>query len=448
MTVPSLETLRAIGASQQPTYENAAERDDVIGRLSSMPPLVFAGECDSLRDRLAAVSRGEAFLLQGGDCAETFDGVTADNVRNKLRVLLSMAVVLTYAASVPVVKVGRLAGQYAKPRSNDLETRDGVTLPVYRGDAVNGFEFTPESRAHDPKRLLDMYHASSATLNLARAFTTGGYADLRQMHVWNTDFVRNSPLGRRYERLGAEIDKAMAFMDAIGIDPEEFHTVDFYSSHEALLLEYEHAMTRVDSRTQSPYDVSGHLVWIGEKTRQLDGAHVELLSQINNPIAVKLGPAATSDDAIALYEKLNPDRQPGKVTFVTRFGSENVRDVLPPLIEKVAGAGIEVAWVCDPMHGNTFEAENGYKTREFDDVIEEVRGFFEVHRSLGTWPGGLHIELTGDDVTECLGGGGRLSAHDLSHNYESLCDPRLNRAQSLELAFLVAEMLSPAGSVS
>lgn len=443
MTIPSLDSLHALGAHQQPVYEDVDARDAVVQRLRSMPPLVFAGECDNLRDRLAAVARGEAFLLQGGDCAETFDGVTAENVRNKLRVLLSMAVVLTYAASLPVVKVGRLAGQYAKPRSSDTETRDGVTLPAYRGDAVNGFEFTPEARAHDPQRLLDMYHASSATLNLARAFTTGGYADLRQMHMWNTDFVRNSPLGRRYERVGAEIDKALAFMDAIGVNPDEFHSVDFYSSHEALLLEYEHAMTRVDSRTELPYDVSGHFVWIGERTRQLDGAHVELLSKISNPIGVKLGPTTSADDAIALYEKLNPDQQPGKVTFITRFGAEKVRDLLAPLIEKVAGAGIEVGWVCDPMHGNTFEAANGYKTREFDDVIDEVRGFFEVHRSLGTWPGGLHVELTGDDVTECLGGGGRVSADDLSHRYETLCDPRLNRAQSLELAFLVAEMLSP-----
>lgn len=435
--------MHALGAHQQPVYEDVDARDAVVQRLRSMPPLVFAGECDNLRDRLAAVARGEAFLLQGGDCAETFDGVTAENVRNKLRVLLSMAVVLTYAASLPVVKVGRLAGQYAKPRSSDTETRDGVTLPAYRGDAVNGFEFTPEARAHDPQRLLDVYHASSATLNLARAFTTGGYADLRQMHMWNTDFVRNSPLGRRYERVGAEIDKALAFMDAIGVNPDEFHSVDFYSSHEALLLEYEHAMTRVDSRTELPYDVSGHFVWIGERTRQLDGAHVELLSKISNPIGVKLGPTTSADDAIALYEKLNPDQQPGKVTFITRFGAEKVRDLLAPLIEKVAGAGIEVGWVCDPMHGNTFEAANGYKTREFDDVIDEVRGFFEVHRSLGTWPGGLHVELTGDDVTECLGGGGRVSADDLSHRYETLCDPRLNRAQSLELAFLVAEMLSP-----
>ncbi len=442
MSIPSLDDLRAIGAAQQPTYADPSARDAAVETLRRMPPLVFAGECDQLRDRLADVARGEAFLLQGGDCAETFEGVTAENVRNKLRVLLSMAVVLTYAASVPVVKVGRIAGQYAKPRSSNDETRDGVTLPAYRGDAVNGFDFTPEARQHDPQRLVDVYHASSATLNLTRAFTTGGYADLRQMHAWNTDFVKKSPVKQRYERIGAEIDRALAFMDAIGVDPDEFHSVDFYSSHEALIMEYEHAMTRIDQRTDQPYDVSGHFVWIGERTRQLDGAHVELLRHIANPIGVKLGPTSTADDAIALYEKLNPDHVPGKVSFITRFGAGKIRDGLPPLIEKVTAAGLEVAWICDPMHGNTFEATTGYKTREFDDVIDEVRGFFEVHRSLGTWPGGLHVELTGDDVTECLGGGLKVSAEDLRHRYETLCDPRLNRAQSLELAFLVAEMLA------
>ena len=441
MSIPSLDDLRAIGAAQQPTYADSIDRDRTVDTLRKMPPLVFAGECDALRDKMGAVARGEAFLLQGGDCAETFEGVTAENTRNKLRVLLSMAVVLTYAASVPVVKVGRLAGQFAKPRSSDAETRDGVTLPAYRGDAVNGFEFTPEARRHDPQRLLDVYHASSSTLNLIRAFTTGGYADLRQMHEWNTDFVRSSPVGERYERVGAEIDRALAFMSAIGADPAELHTVDFYSSHEALVLEYEHALTRIDSRTDHPYDVSGHFVWIGERTRQLDGAHVELLSHIANPIGVKLGPTSTADDAIALYEKLNPERTPGKVTFITRFGAEKIRDLLPQLIEKVGAAGVEVAWVTDPMHGNTFATDNGYKTRDFDAVIDEVRGFFEVHRSLGTWPGGLHVELTGDDVTECVGGGSRLSAADLATRYETLCDPRFNRAQSLELAFLVAEML-------
>lgn len=441
VTIPPLDDLWALGAAQQPTYADEAARDQAVERLRRMPPLVFAGECDDLRGRLGEVARGNAFLLQGGDCAETFEGVTAENVRNKLRVLLSMAVVLTYAASVPVVKMGRLAGQYAKPRSSDTETRDGVTLPAYRGDAVNGFEFTSQARAHDPQRLIEVYHASAATLNLARAFTTGGYADLRQMHAWNTDFVKRSPVGVSFERMGAEIDRALAFMEAIGVEPDEFGGVDFYSSHEALVLEYEHAMTRIDSRTDQPYDVSGHFLWIGERTRQLDGAHVELLRNIANPIGVKLGPSVSADDAIALYEKLNPERIAGKVSFITRFGSQRIRDLLPNLVEKVTASGVEVAWICDPMHGNTFEASSGYKTREFDDVIDEARGFFEVHRALGTWPGGLHVELTGDDVTECVGGGARLSAEDLSRRYETLCDPRLNREQSLELAFLVSEML-------
>ena len=439
--IPTLDELRALGAAQQPHWPDDAARDAAVDRLRRQPPLVFAGECDALRDRMASVARGEAFLLQGGDCAETFDGVTADNVRNKLQVLLSMAVVLTYAASVPVVKVGRIAGQYAKPRSSDTETRDGVTLPAYRGDAVNGFAFTPESRAPDPHRLVDVYNASAATLNLTRAFVTGGYADLRQVHAWNTDFVRTSPVGERYEMVGAEIDRALAFMDACGVDLAEFRTVDFFSSHEALLLEYEHAMTRTDSRTGLPYDVSGHLVWIGERTRQLDGAHVALLSQVRNPIAVKLGPTTTADDAVALAERLDPDREPGRLTFVARMGADRVRELLPELVDKVRAAGVAVAWVCDPMHGNTYETENGYKTRDFERVIDEVQGFFEVHRALGTWPGGVHIELTGDDVTECLGGGAKLAPMDLSNRYESVCDPRLNRAQSLELAFLVAEML-------
>ena len=441
MTIPDLATLHSTGAAQQPKWPDPEALDRAVDRLRTLPPLVFAGECDDLTEKLAAVSRGEAFLLQGGDCAETFAGVTADNLRNKLRVLLQMAVVLTYAASVPVVKLGRLAGQYAKPRSDDTETRDGLTLPAYRGDAVNGFEFTLESRTPDPQRLVEVYHSSAATLNLARAFVTGGYADLRQVHTWNTDFVRSSQVGRRYEQLASEIDRALTFMKAIGADPEEFHRVDFHSSHEALILEYEHAMTRIDSRTELPYDVSSHFVWIGERTRQLDGAHVELLSHIRNPIGVKLGPTASPDDAIALAEKLDPDRTPGRLTFITRMGAGRIRDVLPNLVEKVTAAGVQVAWVCDPMHGNTFEASSGYKTRRFDDVIHEVQGFFDVHRALGTWPGGVHVELTGDDVTECVGGGEALMEVDLGNRYESVCDPRLNRVQSLELAFLVAEML-------
>jgi len=442
--IPALDELHRIGAAQQPTYADRTAVDAAVARLRTMPPLVFAGECDELKAKLAAVAKGEAFLLQGGDCAETFAGVTADNVRNKLRVLLQMAVVLTYAASVPVVKLGRLAGQYAKPRSSDLETRAGLTLPAYRGDAVNGFDFTAESRAHDPQRLVDVYNSSAATLNLVRAFATGGYADLRQVHTWNTDFVRDSAAGQAYEQLAHEIDRAMAFMQAIGADPDEFHRVDFHSSHEALVLEYEHSLTRIDSRTNLPYDVSSHFVWIGERTRQLQGAHVELMSRIQNPIGVKLGPSASADDALALAARLNPDNKPGRLTFITRFGAGRIRDGLPHLIEKVTAAGVEVAWVCDPMHGNTYETTTGYKTRRFDDVIEEVQGFFDVHRAVGTWPGGVHVELTGDDVTECVGGGESVAEIDLGNRYESVCDPRLNRVQSLELAFLVAEMLRKA----
>jgi 3-deoxy-7-phosphoheptulonate synthase len=442
--VPTLPSLRALGAAQQPRWPDPDALEAAVAKLRSVPPLVFAGECDDLKGKLAAVARGEAFLLQGGDCAETFEGVTADNVRNKLRVLLQMAVVLTYAASVPVVKLGRLAGQYAKPRSSEDETRDGVTLPAYRGDAVNGFDFTAASRIPDPQRLVEVYHCSAATLNLVRAFVTGGYADLRQVHTWNTDFVRDSPVGRRYEKVGKEIDRALTFMQAIGADPDEFHRVDFHSSHEALILEYEHALTRIDSRTQQPYDVSGHFVWIGERTRQLDGAHVELLSHIRNPIGVKLGPSTSPDDAIALAARLNPDNEPGRLTFITRMGAGRIRDRLPELVEKVTAAGVSVGWVCDPMHGNTFETASGYKTRRFDDVIAEVQGFFDVHRTLGTWPGGVHVELTGDDVTECVGGGEALLEGDLGNRYESACDPRLNRVQSLELSFLVAEMLREA----
>ncbi|WP_017933893.1 class II 3-deoxy-7-phosphoheptulonate synthase [Nocardioides sp. Iso805N] len=439
--IPSLEELHKIGASQQPTYPDQAAVDAAVARLRTLPPLVFAGECDELKDKIAAASRGEAFILQGGDCAETFVDATADNTRNKLRVLLQMAVVLTYAASVPVVKIGRLAGQYAKPRSSDTETRDGVTLPAYRGDAVNGYDFTPESRIPDPQRLLEVYHSSASTLNLVRAFTTGGYADLRQVHAWNSEFVRSSPVGARYEAMGKEIDRALTFMKAIGADPDEFHRVDFYSSHEALLMEYEHALTRIDSRTDEPYNVSGHFVWIGERTRQLDGAHVEYFRHIRNPIGCKLGPTATADDALALARKLNPDNEAGRLTFITRFGAGKIRDGLPSLVEKVTAEGANVAWICDPMHGNTFEASNGYKTRRFEDVLDEVQGFFDVHRALGTVPAGILVENTGDDVTEIIGGGEELDEHSLVHRYESVVDPRLNRVQSLEMAYLVAEML-------
>jgi 3-deoxy-7-phosphoheptulonate synthase len=435
-----LEAWRDLRAAQQPDWADPAELAAVTAELAKQPPLVFAGECDQLKEQLAAVSAGEAFVLQGGDCAETFDGASADAVRNKLKTLLQMAVVLTYAGSVPVVKIGRMAGQFAKPRSKPTEVRAGVELPAYRGDAVNGLDFTPEARRYDPRRLLQAYHCSAVTLNLCRAFTKGGYADLRQVHAWNQDFVAQSPAGQRYERLAGEIDRALAFMKACGADPEEFHGVEFYSSHEALLLEYERALTRIDSRSGRPYDVSAHLVWIGERTRDLDGAHVEFMRQIRNPIGVKLGPATSPDDALALIDRLNPEQEPGRLTFITRMGSGRIREALPPLVEKVRQSGAPVAWICDPMHGNTFEAPSGHKTRRFNDVVDEVAGFFEVHHALGTHPGGIHIEFTGDDVTECVGGGHEIAEDDLHQRYETACDPRLNRGQSLDLAFMVAEM--------
>ncbi len=435
-----LDTWRDLPAAQQPDWPDPARLREIAAALAKLPPLVFAGECDRLKAHLAAVARGEAFVLQGGDCAETFSGATADDVRNKLKTLLQMAVVLTYAASVPVVKIGRMAGQFAKPRSKPVEVRGGVELPAYRGDMINGFDFTPEARTPDPQRLLRAYHAAAVTLNLTRAFTQGGYADLRQVHAWNHDFVAESPAGRRYERLAGEIDRALAFMHAAGADPEEFHRVEVYSSHEALLLDYERPLTRIDSRSGLPYDVSAHFLWIGERTRQIDGAHVEFMRHIRNPIGVKLGPTATAEDALALIDRLDPEREPGRLTFVIRMGAKKVRDALPPLVEKVTASGAQVAWVCDPMHGNTFESESGYKTRRFDDVLDEVAGFFEVHRALGTHPGGVHIEFTGDDVTECVGGGHEIVEDDLHQRYETACDPRLNRGQALDLAFMVAEM--------
>jgi 3-deoxy-7-phosphoheptulonate synthase len=377
----------------------------------------------------------------GGDCAETFIANTADSIRARLKTVLQMAIVLTYGASMPVVKIGRIAGQYGKPRSSAEETIDGVSLPSYRGDAVNGLEFTPESRQPDPMRLVQTYHASAATLNLVRAFTQGGYADLRQVHSWNQDFVSESTPGKRYEEMAEEIDRALSFMTACGADPEEFKRADFYASHEALLLDYEKPLTRVDSRTGNLYDVSGHFVWVGERTRELDGAHIDFVSKIKNPIGVKIGPMTTESDILGLLEKLNPEKIPGRLMFITRMGAGNIRNVLPKLVAAVQKTDHPVLWVCDPMHGNTTEAASGHKTRLLDDVIDEVRGFFQVHKALGTHPGGIHIELTGDDVTECLGGIGGVSETDLPFRYETACDPRLNRIQSLDLAFQVADML-------
>ncbi len=427
-------------AAQQPSWGGTDALSAATAELLTYPPLVFAGECDNLRERLAAAARGEAFLLQGGDCAETFADATADAIRRRVKTILQMAVVLMYGGGLPVVKMGRMAGQFAKPRSNDTETREGVTLPAYRGDAVNAYEFTEAARAHDPQRLVRAYHTAASTLNLIRAFTTGGFADLRQVHEWNRGFTSN-PANARYEVVAREIDKAMRFMAACGADFDALRGVEFFASHEALLLDYERALTRTDSRTGLPYATSAHFVWVGERTRELDGAHIELAARVQNPVGVKLGPKTSPDDALALIDRLDPDRTPGRLTFITRMGAGKIRDVLPAVVEKVRSSGAQPLWITDPMHGNTFESASGYKTRRFDDVIDEVRGFFEVHRALGTVPGGLHVELTGDDVTECIGGSDEISDAALATRYESVCDPRLNHQQSLEMAFLVAEML-------
>ncbi|MFF2451080.1 class II 3-deoxy-7-phosphoheptulonate synthase [Isoptericola sp. NPDC058082] len=436
-----LDRFRTLEARQQPVWPDAEALAAVAGRLSQAAPLVVPGEARLLTERLAAAGRGEAFLLQGGDCAETFADANATRIRNKMRTILQMAVVLTHGASTPVVKMGRLAGQYAKPRSSDLETRDGVTLPAYRGDMVNGHEFTTASRTPDPRRLEQAYRISSATANVVRAFTQGGHADLRRVHEWNRGFMRN-PAYARYERTAAEIDRAIRFMEACGADFDALRSVEFYLSHEALILDYERALTRVDSRSGEAYATSAHFLWIGERTRQLDGAHVEFLSRVANPIGVKLGPTTSADDALALAARLNPGNAPGRLTFVTRMGAGKVRDVLPEVVEKVTAAGVAVTWVTDPMHGNTITSDSGYKTRRFSDVLDEVTGFFEVHRALGTVPGGLHMELTGDDVTEVLGGSEEIDDAGLALRYETLVDPRLNHQQSLEMAFRVAEMLT------
>ncbi|MBV1780446.1 3-deoxy-7-phosphoheptulonate synthase class II [Paeniglutamicibacter sp. ABSL32-1] len=441
---PALDIWRTLPIAQQPTWSEHPHYAKSVSELGSRPPLVFAGEVDVLRERLAEAAQGRAFLLQGGDCAETFDGATADKISARVKTILQMAVVLTYGASMPVIKMGRMAGQFAKPRSSNDETRDGVTLPAFRGDIVNGYEFTPESRAHDPRRMVEAYNTSSATLNLIRAFTQGGFADLRSVHSWNAGFMAN-PAHTAYEQLAGEIDRAVRFMSACGADFEALKRTEFFASHEALLLDYERALTRTDSRTELPYDTSGHFLWIGERTRQLDGAHVDFLSRVRNPIGVKLGPSTSPEDALALIEKLDPNREPGRLTFITRMGAKNIREKLPNLVEKVTASGAQVLWVTDPMHGNTVTSENGYKTRKFDDVMDEVRGFFEVHDSLGTFPGGLHVEMTGDDVAECLGGADPIRQEQFDDLYESVCDPRLNHKQSLEMAFLVSGALAKRG---
>ena len=427
-------------AAQQPSYPDAAALAAVTADLRSRPPLVFAGEVDALRGQMAAASQGRAFVLMGGDCAESFADNTATNIRLKLQTILQMAAVLTYAASTPVVKIGRMAGQYTKPRSADTETRDGVTLPSYRGDSVNDHAFTAQARIPDPARMLDAYLRAGTTLNLIRSFTMGGYADLREVHSWNRGFTAN-PAYKRFESFAEEIDRAMRFMEAAGVDFDALRQVDFYSAHEALLLEYEDAMTRQDSRSGRLYGTSAHFLWIGERTRGPHDAHVALLEGVHNPIGVKIGPTTTSDELLALTDRLNPHGNAGRLTFITRMGADRIRQVLPALVEAVQADGRPVTWVTDPMHGNTITAAGGYKTRRFDTVMDEVRGFFEVHRGLGTVPGGIHVELTGDDVTEVLGGGEHIDEAGLSERYETLVDPRLNHQQSLELAFELAEML-------
>ena len=431
-------------ADQQPDWPDDNELNAVLKEISELPPLVFAGEARTLKSKLARVCNGEALLLQAGDCAESFSALSANSIRDKLKVILQMAVALTYSTGLPVVKVGRIAGQFAKPRSSPTETKDDVELPSFRGHIVNDTDFNAGARTADPKRLLMAYNQSSATLNLLRAFTSGGFADLTQVHSWNQQFVANSPAGAQYKEIADGITNALAFMRACGITSEDhpaLHEVDFYTSHEALLLGYEEALTRNDSMSGDWYDCSAHMLWIGERTRQLDGAHIEFLRGVENPLGCKLGPTATTEDAIKLCEILNPKQIPGRLTFITRMGASVIDNKLPELVGAVQDSDHPVVWACDPMHGNTYTAESGLKTRNFSDVVDETKKFFHIHRSIGTWAGGIHVELTGDNVTECVGGAENLSDDDLALRYETMCDPRLNASQSLELAFHVAEEL-------
>ena len=428
-------------AAQQPDWPDPAAVAHVRTVLESVPPVVLPPEVDRLHARLADVANGRAFLLQGGDCAETFVDNTEPHIRATIRTLLQMAIVLTYGASTPVVKVGRIAGQYAKPRSSNT---DALGLPSYRGDIVHSIVAEAGARTPDPSRMVRAYANASAAMNLVRALTATGMADLTTVHDWNKDFVRTSAAGERYEAVAAEIERAVRFMDACGVEDHNLHSVEFYASHEALLLDYERALLRMDDSRPGDtrlYDLSAHFVWIGERTRQLDGAHIAFAELLSNPIGLKIGPSTSPELAVEYVERLDPHHRPGRLTLVSRMGNGKVRDALPAIVEKVEASGHKVIWQCDPMHGNTVESTTGYKTRHFDRIVDEVQGFFEVHRALGTHPGGIHVEVTGEDVTECLGGAQEISDADLSGRYETACDPRLNTQQSLELAFLVAEML-------
>ena len=438
------DSWKHLTAAQQPDWENSKGYTKVVSELSSYPPLVFAGEVRALKQQLGDAAQGNGFLIQGGDCAETFDDFRADSIRDKLKILLQMSVVLTYGASCNVVKLGRIAGQFAKPRSTNTETRDGIELPSYRGDAVNDINFNEESRKQNPKRLLRTYNQSAATLNLLRAFTTGGFADLNKVHMWNQEFIAQSPQGKKYEKIANSIDDALTFMKAVGITSDNTSALklaEFFTSHEALLLGYEHALTRQDSLTEKWYNCSAHFLWIGDRTRQPNGAHVEFLSGVDNPIGIKVGPTINKEELISLCEKLNPENEWGRLTLISRMGADTVRSKLPPLIKAIKESGQKVLWVCDPMHGNTYKTTNGYKTRHFDTILEELEHFFAIHCAEKTIPGGVHFELTGDNVTECLGGAQKISDSDLKSRYETACDPRLNNEQSLELAFLVTDLL-------
>jgi 3-deoxy-7-phosphoheptulonate synthase len=434
---------RDLPADQQPDWPDQLALAAVLARLEALPPLVFAGEVRDLTDQLAQVSRGEAFLLQAGDCAESFE-FSADSIRDKLKVILQMAVVLTYGAGVPVVKMGRIAGQFAKPRSSPTETVGGEVIPAFRGHMVNDAAPTAAARVADPERLLQAYHQSASTMNLLRAFTKGGFADLTKVHIWNQEFVASSREGQRYAGLANEIARALRFMSACGIDlgnEATIHQVDFWTCHEALLLGYEEALTRQDSLTGGWYDCSAHFLWVGDRTRRLDGAHVSFLTGVENPIAVKVGPTATVDEVLGLCDVLDPGRVPGRLTLITRLGARRVEELLPPLVTAVRRSEHPVIWACDPMHGNTVQSPGGRKTRHFDDIVAEIRTFFAVHRAEGSWPGGVHVELTGDDVTECVGGPDGLAEDSLDQRYLTVCDPRLNARQALDLAFEIAELL-------
>ncbi|PPR76251.1 MAG: Phospho-2-dehydro-3-deoxyheptonate aldolase [Alphaproteobacteria bacterium MarineAlpha2_Bin1] len=440
----SLDSWKSKPIEQQPKYENEAELKDAEDKIQSYPPLVFAGEARNLKKILAEVSEGRAFLLQGGDCAESFSEFHPDNIRDTFRVLLQMSVILMFGSSLPVVKIGRMAGQFAKPRSSSIETQDGIKLPSYRGDIINSIEFNENMRKPDPNRLIQAYLQSSSTLNLIRAFSQGGYSDLRRVHGWNLDFVSESPQGEKYKEIAERIAESLKFMESCGIKPENvplLKQTDFYTSHEALLLGYEQALTRKDSTSGLWYGTSAHFLWIGDRTRQLDGAHVEFLSGLDNPIGVKVGPSMDSEELVKITEKLNPKNEPGRITLIVRMGAENIKKYLPKLIKKIRVEGRSVVWVSDPMHGNTLKASNGYKTRKLEDIILEVKNFFSCHSSEGTYPGGVHFEMTGQDVTECLGGDQEISEEDLSSRYHTFCDPRLNARQALELSFLIADIL-------